>query len=42
MAVEIQEPNDLPAGSITPDNENNYEVLVYQKQKMPQVSRDLV
>ena len=31
MAVEIQEPNDLPAGSITPDNENNYEVLVYQK-----------
>ena len=31
MAVEIQEPNDLPAGSITPENENNYEVLVYQK-----------
>ena len=31
MAVEIQEPNDLPGGSITPATENNFEVLVYER-----------
>ena len=31
MAVEIQEPNDIPGGSLTPATENNYEILVYQK-----------
>ena len=31
MATEIQEPSDLPEGSITPQTEGNYEVLVYQK-----------
>ena len=31
MAVEIQEPNDIPGGSLTPATEDNYEILVYQK-----------
>ena len=31
MATEIQEPSDLPPGSITDDNANNYEILVYEK-----------
>lgn len=31
MAVEIQEPNDIPGGSLSPATEDNYEILVYQK-----------
>ena len=31
MSVEIQEPNDIPGGSLTPATEDNYEILVYQK-----------
>jgi len=31
MAVEIQEPNDLPPNAITDDNADRYEVLVYEK-----------
>lgn len=31
MAVEIQEPNDIPGGSLTPATEDNFEILVYQK-----------
>lgn len=31
MAVEIQEPNDLPPNAITDENADRYEVLVYEK-----------
>lgn len=31
MATEIQEPSDLPNGSITPATEDNFEILVYEK-----------
>lgn len=31
MAVTIAEPNDISSGSITPETENFYEILVYQK-----------
>lgn len=31
MATEIQEPNDLPEGSITDATANKYEILVYEK-----------
>jgi len=31
MAVRIQEPSDLPEGSITDQTADNYEILVYQK-----------
>ena len=31
MSVEIQEPNDLPPNSITDENADRYEILVYEK-----------
>lgn len=31
MATQIAEPNDLPSGTITDDNAQNFELLVYQK-----------
>ena len=31
MAVDIQEPNDLPPNAITDDNANRYEILVYEQ-----------
>lgn len=31
MAVEIQEPTDLPSGSITDETASRYEILVYEK-----------
>lgn len=31
MAVEIQEPNDLPPNTITDDNADRYEILVYEQ-----------
>jgi len=31
MATTIQEPQELPTGSITPDNEQNFAMIVYQK-----------
>lgn len=31
MAVEIQEPNDLPPNTITDDNANRFEILVYEQ-----------
>ena len=31
MAVEIQEPNDLPPNAITDDNADHFEILVYEQ-----------
>lgn len=33
MATSIAEPNDLPAGTITPQNEERYSILVYEKRQ---------